>query len=111
MPNIIITGKNYKLSPTIKQFVTDKMSKLYRMKNLRISETKVELDFDTNQHSGQIYRVEISVILPGKILKAGAKAYSMQEAINLSLPKIIEQVTKYKDTFLSRKKGHHQREL
>jgi ribosome-associated translation inhibitor RaiA len=51
----------------------------------------------------------MSVQLPGIILKAGQKAYNMREAIDLCLPKLMEQVTKYKDKSLTRKKGHHQR--
>jgi ribosomal subunit interface protein len=108
MPSLIITGKNFRLTPPIKQYVTKKMSKLTRMSSLRITESKVELDFDTNQKSGLIYRTEMSVQLPGTILKAGQKAHNMRAAIDLCVPKLMEQVRKYKDKNLSIKKQHHQ---
>jgi ribosomal subunit interface protein len=110
MTNIIITGKDFKLTSPLKAYVTRKMTKISRLSSLRLEEIKIELDFDKNQKSGLIYRTEMSVQLPGTMLKAGQKGHSMQEAINLCIPKLIEQVTKYKDKKLSRKKGHHERQ-
>lgn len=110
MPNIIITGKDFQLTQPLKDYVNKKMSKITKMSGLRIQEIKVELDFDKNQKSGQIYRSEMSVQLPGRIIKAGQKGYNMREAIDSCLPKLIEQVVKYKDKFISRKKGHHGRD-
>lgn len=109
MVNIIINGKDFKLTQTLKDYVIKKMARITKLSSLKIQEIKVELDFDKNQKSGEIYRTEMSVQLPGTILKAGQKGYNMREAIDLCLPKLIEQITKYKDKTLSRKKGHHQR--
>jgi len=108
MNNLIITGKDFKLTPSLKAYVSKKMGKLDEFSSVRILEAKVELDVDHNQKSGLIYRTEMSVQLPGTIFKAGQKAYNMREAIDLCLPKLTEQVMKYKDKSLTRKKGHHQ---
>lgn len=111
MANIIITGKDFKLTQPLKDYVSRKMEKITKLSSLQIRDIKIELDFDKNQKSGLIYRAEMSVQLPGRILKAGEKAYNMREAVDLCIPKLVEQVTKYKDKSLSRKKGHHQREI
>ena len=49
-----------------------------------------------NQHKGNIFRAEISLHLSGKVLKAGQKAEHMREAIDLCIPKITQQINKYK---------------
>jgi putative sigma-54 modulation protein len=107
MPNVIISGKDFKLNQTLQNYVAKKMEKISKLASLPIKSIKVELDADKNQKSGQIYRAEMSVQLPGKILKSGQKGYNMREAIDLCLPKLAEQVTKYKDKMLTKKKGHH----
>lgn len=107
MKNIIITGKNFKLTSSLKDYVMKKMGKLNEFSSLRIIEAKVELDFDHNQKSGLINRIEASVQIPGHIFKAGQKAEHMREAIDLCLPKLFEQISKFKDKILTKKKGHH----
>lgn len=107
MNNLIITGKNFKLTPSLKEYVSKKMNKLDEFSSLRILEAKVELDVDHNQKSGLINRVEASARLPGAVLKAGVKATDMHAAVDLCLPKLIRQVKKYKGKKLSLKKQHH----
>lgn len=107
MKNIVITGKDFQLTTSLKEYVEKKMEKISELSSLDIIGMKVELDVDKNQKSGLINRVEMSVQLPGETFKAGQKASNMREAIDLCLPKLVEQVAKYKDKKLSRKKQHH----
>lgn len=96
MKNIILTGKDFKLTQPLKDYVTQKMNKVNKFAPRDIIEIKVELDIDKNQKKGLINRVEMSVQLPGKILKAGLKAENMREAIDLCLPKLVRRIKKYK---------------
>ncbi len=93
MPTII-SGKNFKLSPAIKDYVSAKLHKLEQFSD-RIIATKAELDHDTNQRTGLVYRVELSVEVPGKILKAGQKAEHLREAFDTCLPKLERQLKRY----------------
>ncbi|MBI5037906.1 MAG: ribosome-associated translation inhibitor RaiA [Candidatus Kerfeldbacteria bacterium] len=95
MPTII-SGKNFKLSPTLQDYVTQELRKLEKFSSQIIS-SKAELDHDHNQHTGKVYRVELSVRLPGIVLMAGQKAEHMRTAIEQCLKKLERQVTKYKD--------------
>lgn len=93
--NIIITGKDFKLTSSIKQFVEEKMKKVERHSS-KITEMRVELDVDRNQTKGEIYRAEITAHLPGSLLKAGEKAEDLHDAITLSVDKLLGQLRKYK---------------
>jgi len=91
-----ISGKNFKLTDQLKQCALEKTRKLQKFSLSPIKEIKIELDHDHNQKSGLVNRVEISVFIPGKIIKAGIKAEHMIEAIDLCLPKVIRQLKKFK---------------
>jgi len=94
MPTII-SGKHFPLNQPLKTYIRQKLQKI---KNLspNILEFKVELDKDKNQQKGEIFRVEMSLKLAGKTLKAGQKAEHMREAIDLCIPKLTRQINKYK---------------
>lgn len=92
---IIITGKDFKLTPAIKKFVTQKVSKLLKYSK-RIMQVKVELDVDKHHHKGDNFRAEIWVTLPKKIIQAGLKGNNLHQVIDTLLPKIEQQLTHYK---------------
>ena len=94
MPTII-SGKHFQLNQPLKDYIQQKLKKIKNM-SPNILEFKVELDKDKNQKKGNIFRVEISLKLAGKILMAGQKAEHMREAIDLCIPKITGQINKYK---------------
>lgn len=92
--NITISAKDFKLTPAIKEYVTEKMGKLTRFSK-RIERIGVELDVDHSAKSGMINRIEVWVYFPEKTLQAGLKAEHMNEAIDLVYPKIERQITSY----------------
>ena len=94
MPTII-SGKHFKLNKPLKDYIERKLIKIKHL-SPNILEFKVELDKDKNQLKGNIFRVEISLKLAGKVLMAGQKAEHMREAIDLCIPKITRQINKYK---------------
>jgi ribosomal subunit interface protein len=104
---MIISAKNFKLTPSIKTYVEEKYKPLNRLSRQPINEMKVRLDFDRNQHKGDIYRVEASAIWLGKEYKAGVKASDMHEAIDLVKEKLERQLRDAKERWLSKRAGHH----
>lgn len=105
--NITISGKDFKLSPSVKEYVTTKMSKLQKF-HPDILRVGVELDVDHNVTKGKKHRVEVWVYLHGKTIQAGEKAEHMEEAIDLVYPKIERQLVKAKEIRRSKaKKQQH----
>lgn len=104
---ITISGKDFKLSPAIKQYVEEKMSKLEKF-HPHIQRIGVELDVDHNVIKGKKHRVEVWVYLPGKTIQAGMKAEHMDEAIDLVYPIIERRLVKQKE--IRRSKAQRQRQ-
>lgn len=94
--NITISGKNFKLTPAVKEYVAEKLGKLKKF-NPDIMRIGVELDVDHNITKGKKNRIEVWVYLPGKTVQAGLKAEHMDEAIDLVYPIIERQVIKQKE--------------
>ncbi len=93
---IILSGKNFSLTPSLHRFVEENVSSLKKYSK-NILKAKVELDVDKNQKSGDINRVEIWLFLPKKVLQIGLKAPEMHEAITAAVNKMERQLIKYKD--------------
>jgi putative sigma-54 modulation protein len=99
---IIITGKDFKLSPSIKTYVEARAQKLLKF-NSHVLQVKYELDFDHNQKSGDINRVEIWATVPGKVLQVGLKASDMRAAVDVATDKINRQLVKFKEKNIDRR--------
>ncbi|MFA5134469.1 MAG: ribosome-associated translation inhibitor RaiA [Patescibacteria group bacterium] len=96
MPPLIISAKTFKITPTLTDYVTKQMRHAEKFSPVPVQEMKVELDHDKNQRTGLVFRVEMSIVLSKKIIKAGQKGQTMREAIDLCVPKLIRQIEKYK---------------
>jgi putative sigma-54 modulation protein len=105
--NITISGKDFKLTPAIKEYVTEKMGKLVKF-HPQIQRIGVELDVDHGMTKGKKHRIEVWVYLPGKTLEAGMRAEHMDEAIDLVYPKIERQLVKEKEIGVSKAKRAQQ---
>ncbi|MFA6553676.1 MAG: ribosome-associated translation inhibitor RaiA [Patescibacteria group bacterium] len=93
---LIISAKDFRVNQWLKDYSAKKMDKLEKLLPAD-AEAKIELDHDHNQHTGLVYRAEASVLLGGKTIKAGEKGTTMEAAIDLTVPKLIQQVKKFKD--------------
>lgn len=94
--DLIISGKDFKLTPSLKTYVTEKVGKLARYWS-RITRARVELDVDHNQTSGNRYRVEVWLnVSGGADIALGAKAADMHAAIDVVVPKLERQIMKLK---------------
>lgn len=98
---IILSGKNFSLTPSLHAFVEKNISSLEKYSD-RILKAKIELDIDKNQKTGDICRVEIWLFLPKKVLQVGLKAAEMHEAISLASSKMERQLVKYKEKNISK---------
>jgi putative sigma-54 modulation protein len=93
--NISIKGTNLDLTTAIKEYVDDKVGNLDKF--IDAMEAKVELEKDKRHQTGLVYRAEVNMIVGGKIMRAEAKAEDIYAAVDLVIPKLKEQVSKFKD--------------
>lgn len=104
---MILSAKDFKLTPSIKTYATQKFSALARLSREPVSDIKVMLDIDRNKKHGEVCRVEGSAVWRGRTYKAGEKATEMHEAIDLCVEKLERQLRDAKERWLSKRAGHH----
>ena len=92
--NISIGAKDFKLTPTIRAYVEEKIGKLERFSK-RILRVAVELDVDHNVTKGMKNRVQVWVYLPSKTIEVRLKAEHMLEAIDLIYPKLERRLVSF----------------
>ncbi|MEJ0021048.1 MAG: ribosome-associated translation inhibitor RaiA [Candidatus Doudnabacteria bacterium] len=103
--NIAIKATNLDLTPSIKEYVEEKVGALDKF--ISVLEGKVELERDRHHHSGEVFRAEIMLVMSGKLMRADAEAEDIYAAVDLVIPKLKEQISKFKDkkTTLFRRGG------
>ncbi len=101
--NISIKATNLGLTPSIKDYVEEKIGNLD--KYIQAIEAKVELERDRNHKSGLVFRAELMLVVGGKLMRADARGEDIYAAVDLVIPKIKDQIGKFKDkkTALTRK--------
>ncbi len=93
--NISMKGTNLTLTPSVKQYVNEKVGNLAKF--IVATEAKVELERDRHHQSGQVFRAEIMLVVGGKMMRAEAGGEDIYAAIDLTIPKLKEQIGKFKD--------------
>lgn len=93
--NIAIKGTNLELTGEMKDFAEDKIGALAKF--IDAMDAKVELERDRKHNSGNVFRAEVILVVGGKQMVADANATDIFAAIDLVIPKIKEQISKFKD--------------
>lgn len=104
---MIVSAKDFKLTPSITTYAEEKFGALSRLSREPVENIKVLLDVDHNQKHGDVCRVEASAVWRGTTYKAGVKATEMHEAIDLCVEKVERQLREAKERWLSKRAGHH----
>ncbi len=92
---IVIKGTNTDLSPSLKEYVFEKVGQLEKYIK-RVVEADVELEVDKKHRTGEIFRAEVMLYVPRDVLRASEQATDMYAAIDLVMPKLKKQIEKYK---------------
>ena len=95
--NISIKGTNLDLTPAVKQYVDEKIGAMAKYIKGESVECKVELERDRKHQTGLVFRAEVMVHAGGKLMRAEARGEDMYSAIDLVVPKIKEQISKFKN--------------
>ncbi|MBI2607570.1 MAG: ribosome-associated translation inhibitor RaiA [Candidatus Doudnabacteria bacterium] len=93
---IAIKGTNLQLTSSIKQYVEEKVGNLDKYLK-HVIEAKVELEKDRHHHTGDVMRAEVMLVLGSKILRADASSEDIFASVDLVIPKLKEQISKFKD--------------
>jgi putative sigma-54 modulation protein len=93
--NIAIKATHIELTEAIKQYAEDKVGALE--KYMAAMQAHIELERDRKHHSGEVFRAEVMLTAGGKQIRADAVAEDLYAAIDLVIPKLKEQITKFKD--------------
>ncbi len=93
---ISIKGTNLDLTQPIKDYVEEKIGHLEKYLG-KIDQAKVELERDKHHHSGNVMRAEVMLIVGGKIMRAEASSEDIYASVDLIVPKLKEQISKFKD--------------
>lgn len=101
---ITISGKDFDLTESLKEYVELKLGRLARFAH-GAERIGVELDVDHGHQSGALYRVEVWVYFPGETIQAGEKAEDMHAAIDLVYPKLERQLVDRKEKLLDQRQG------
>ncbi len=96
--NINIKATKTILSPSVKQFVFEKLDTLANFIKPE-DKVRVELELDKKHKSGLIFRAEVDIQPHGHY--AEARGNDFYEALDLLMPKIKEQLTREKDKAVS----------
>lgn len=92
--NISIKGTYVDLTPAVKRYVEEKIGHLE--KYLVALEAKVELARDRHHHTGEVFRAEVTMPVGGRSIRAEATSGDVYSAIDLVIPKLKEQIEKFK---------------
>jgi len=93
--DLIISAKNFKLTPSLKTFATAKFTKLARFWR-QIVRVRVELSVERSRQAAFTNRVDVKVEVPGPDINAEYLAADMHEAIDMIIPKLERQIAKVK---------------
>ena len=94
--DIIVSCKNFNLTPSLKAYVEDKVGKLARFWE-RILRARVELEVDKNRRSGLSHRVAVTLEVPGPDIRVTEEAADIHAAIALTMPTLERLIIKAKD--------------
>ena len=99
--NIIIKTTNIDISPSIKQYIEEKIGGLDKfLKNFEeeVIEARVEVGKTTKgQRQGEIFRAEVNLSIGGHLIRAEETEDSLMAAIDLVKDYLSREIKRYKD--------------
>ncbi len=98
---IIIKATNIDLSPSINQYIEEKiggLEKFLKKYNPELTEAKVEVGKTTRgQRQGEIFRAEVNLSLNGDLIRIEKTEESLHAAIDLVKDELARRIRKHKD--------------
>ncbi|OGY89294.1 MAG: ribosomal subunit interface protein [Candidatus Komeilibacteria bacterium RIFCSPLOWO2_01_FULL_52_15] len=93
-------------------FVTDSLSEYLRMKMAHIDKLsvnpiacRVDVSRDAHHRKGEVFRIEINMTVPNRLLRIVEVQSDMRAAIDIATDKLLEQLKKYKSKAIDLRRG------
>lgn len=102
MMQIIIAGRHFTVSDTLKTEINERLETMLNHVHLKISSVRVILDVERTHRC----KAEIVISMKNSVIEADVTTRDMYEAIDTVIDKIEIQIRKYLD-----KKQHHHGEI
>lgn len=93
--NIQIKATNLQLTDSVRDYVEDKVGNLAKF--IKATEAKVELSKDKHHRTGDVFRAEVMLMVGGKLMRADQESEDIYASLDLVIPKLKEQISKFKD--------------
>lgn len=100
----IIEAKDFKLTPTITQYVEEHAAKLSHYDS-EINRVRFALDVERHHQKGDKFVAEAWVEVKGDVVQASDRAEEMHQAIDGVLGKLTTQLERRKEKRLDKRKG------
>lgn len=98
-------AKNIELTPGLKQVFEKKLEHLKKYKGkLKLLDVRVDLSRDQHHRKGDVYRVEVNVDLPAKVLRVVELGADMISTLDAVAEKLERQARDAKERIVSGKK-------
>lgn len=98
---INIKATNLELNDSVRAYIDEKINGLERfIQNVDLSavECRVEVARTTMHHrKGDVYRAEVDIRLPGKVVRAEAEEWNLRQAIDQVKDELQRELKKYKE--------------
>ena len=106
---INIKATNLELTPSIIQYVNDKINSVDKFLKKFEERTEIEIFVEIarttrHHHKGDVFRAEANMQLPGKILRADHEDWDIRVAIDKVKDKLQQEVKKYKEIKTDKRK-------
>jgi len=104
---IRLKATKIELTPEIKEYVQEKMDMLEKyLGNFQVLNCDVEVGLAVGgQHTGEIYRAEINLELPGEMLRVEKTEAELFKAVDKVKDHMAEMIKKYKEKIIDKARG------
>ena len=104
--NIKIKATKIELTSPIKDYIEEKMLMLEKyLGNIKIINCDVEVGLTTGGHkNGKIYRAEVNLNLPGKMLRVEKTEKDLAKAIDKVKDHLQRSIKRYKEKIVDKKR-------
>lgn len=106
--NINIKSSRLELTPSLKQYITDKMAMLEKYLGARVKVVNCDFEIDKavgGQNKGDIFRAEVNLQVPNEILRVEKTEADMYKAIDKVKDHMDLVIKKYKEKLIDKKRG------
>ncbi|MGC8716740.1 MAG: ribosome hibernation-promoting factor, HPF/YfiA family [bacterium] len=99
--DIRIKGRNIDVSDALENYIRKKLTKINRFSD-RISEIEVMLSTQNSKTSGDSHKVEATVWINGKIIRAQESSSDMYASVDLVVDKLERRIKTFKGKLIDR---------